>query len=431
MRFDPAHAYSHVPASLWRHLLDSGDRVSYEPELHLWVIAGHDLARTVLADTRRFSSAVALTPTVALNADAAATLDRLDVPSLAVTTDPPRHADVRAPLAAVFATSADRAEQQWGELVRRRADQLADHLAQHLTATPWPDVDLVELVSSRLPLLVMLDVLGIPADDYARIAAWADNFAALLWGRLDDDEQISAANGLLALWDFCRDLVELRADVDLHAQRDGLIADLLRYRNGDDHRLTLPETAAQILTLLLSGWESTAAALAQALEHALSDRGRWARLAVDDHYAVLHTEETLRHSPAVDGVHRVTTTDIDLDGTVIPAGSRCLVLIGSANHDHQIFEQPEAFQPDRARLSQHLSFGTATHSCLGAALARLQITAALSTLARRLPDLMLAPGYTRRYRPSTSLRQHTALPATLGPATCPVAHEALSPARCR
>ncbi|RSM75203.1 hypothetical protein DMB66_00085 [Actinoplanes sp. ATCC 53533] len=423
MRLDPfGQSYSTDPATVWRHLLDSGERVAYDDELDMWLIAGHELARTVLADPRRFSSATTLTPMQDPHADAAAILARLDMPPVTLNADAPTHTRTRAALAAVLATTSLRTEQRWADLVRRHAEHFADHLAHHLAATPWPDVDLVELFASRLPLSVLLDILGIPADDMARIAAWADNFAALFWGRLDDDEQISAANGLLALWDFCRDIVVLRAGTHQDGQPTGLIGDLVRYRNGDDNRLTLPETSALVLTLLIAGWESTAAALTHALEYALSDRIRWARLAADGHYASIHTEETLRHSPAIDAVLRVTTTDVDLDGILIPAGSRCLVLIGAANHDPGVFEQPGTFQPGRARLGQHLSFGAGPHACLGAALARLYLSTALSILARRLPNLTRADGFAHRYRTSASMRQHTSLPATLGPARCPVAH---------
>jgi len=427
MRLDPfGDCYSTNPAAVWRHILDSGERVAYDAELDMWLIAGHELAHTVLTDPRRFSSATTLTPVQVLHADAAPILARLDAPPVTLNADGPTHTRTRAALAAVLATTTSHTEQRWADLVSRRAQQLAEHLAHQLAATPWPDIDLVELFASRLPLSVLLDILGIPADDLVRIAAWADNFAALFWGRLDDDEQVSAANGLLALWDFCRDIVILRADIHPDRQPPGLIGDLLHYRNGNDNRLTLPETSALVLTLLIAGWESTAAALAHALEHALSDRTRWAQLAAE-HYASVHTEETLGHSPAVDAVPRITTTDVDLDGTLIPAGSRCLVLIGAANHDPAVFEQPGTFQPGRARLGQHLSFGAGPHACLGAALARLQLNTALSILARRLPDLTRADGFAHRYRPSATMRQHTALPVTLGPARCPVAHGQLPP----
>jgi cytochrome P450 len=81
------------------------------------------------------------------------------------------------------------------------------------------------------------------------------------------------------------------------------------------------------------------------------------------------------------------------------------------------------FDPGRARVGQHLGFGAGPHYCIGAALARLELTAALRTLARRLPHLRLADGYQRRFKPSAAVRQHVALPATTRLAgRCPVAH---------
>ncbi|MEV6632722.1 cytochrome P450 [Actinoplanes sp. NPDC051470] len=179
--------------------------------------------------------------------------------------------------------------------------------------------------------------------------------------------------------------------------------------------------AALTLIIVGAGWESSAGAIGHALRHALAEPERWERLAHDDQYLDDHVEEALRHSPAIDGWLRLTTTDVTVDGVDIPGGTRCLVLIGTANHDPAVFPEPHVFDPGRAGIGRHLGFGAGPHYCVGAALARLELTTALRSLARGLPDLALGDGFRAGFKPSAALRQYTALPARRRAAgRCPV-----------
>ncbi|MFI7598213.1 cytochrome P450 [Actinoplanes sp. NPDC049681] len=413
MRLDPfSEPYSRDPAATWRRMLATSASVSYDPELGMWLIAGHDNVRDVLSDTIHFSNARTLVPITQVSAPAGAILAALDAPAVAVTADPPQHLRTRAILRALFPTTAVRAQQQWGALIQARVDRLVTDLEQQSTA------DLMHF-AVHLPLYVILDVLGLPLTDAADVRAWTDDFSQLAWGNPTPDAQLAYAQSTVALWRYCADAVTARADSGNYGS--GLIGDLLRYRHNDDAHLTVAEIAALALNIVGAGWETTAGALGHALDHALTEPDRWARLANDEHSLSLHVEETLRHSPAIDGWLRYTTTEVTLDGVTIPAGSRCLVLIGAANHDPAVYDEPYAFDPLRVRAGQHLAFGAGPHYCIGAALARLELTTALRTLARRLPDLTLDGGFQRQFTPSAALRQHTALPVQQRPARCPVA----------
>ncbi|GIM93206.1 cytochrome P450 [Paractinoplanes toevensis] len=406
MRFAPfGTQYTSEPAETWQRILAGGHAVSHDPELGLWLITGHDTVRGVLADTTRFSNAATLAPVMPVSAEAGHVLAAFDAPAVTTTADGPQHARIRAVLRGIFPTTAARAELAWGALVARRADQLAGDIAAAEATDLMP-------AAIRFSLHVITDVLVLPTDQAGDLHAWTDAFARLVWAH-HPETQVDDAHEALALWHLCSDTVTARAQAG-GGYGPGVIGDLLRYRGGDDARLSVPEAAAIVLTIAGAGWETTAGALGHALEHALIEPGRWTRLGYDEHALATHVEETLRHSPAIDGWLRVTTTDVDVDGTLIPAGSRCLLLIGAANHDPAQFAQPRVFNPGRARLGQHLAFGAGAHYCIGAALARLELSTALRTLARRLPALALAGGYRRQYKPSVALRQHTTMPATTG-----------------
>lgn len=415
MRLDPfSDAYSRDPAATWQRLLSSAAPVSYDTDLDMWLIAGHHNVRTVLTDTKRFSNVLTLAPIMGVDAKVGAVLAALDAPPVAITADPPQHLRTRAILRSLFATTPGRAQQQWGPLVQARVDDLVTELTLRSTA------DLTDF-AVQLPLRIILDVLGLPVGDAENVRSWTNDFARLVWGNPGPHEQLAYAHSCVALWRYCADAVTARADSG--AFGDGLIGDLLRYRNGDDSKLTVDEVASLALNVVGAGWETTAGALGHALDHALSEPQRWAWLAGDEHYLNIHVEESLRRSPTIDGWLRQTTTEVTVDNVTIPAASRCLVLIGTANHDPAVYSQPEVFDPYRSAAGQHVAFGAGPHYCVGAALARLELTTALRTLARRLPDLALAPGYRRQFKPSAAMRQHTTLPVTQPlPGRCPVPH---------
>ena len=136
----------------------------------------------------------------------------------------------------------------------------------------------------------------------------------------------------------------------------------------------------------------------------------------DAHYRAPLVEESLRHSPAIDGLLRLTTTKDTIDGVTIPADNRCQVPLGTAGHHTAVFTNPDTFNPRRAGLSEHLGFGHSPHAYPFAVLACLELSTALDALARRLPSPTLTSDHERRLRPSgmpvtTALRYSVAPPA--------------------
>jgi cytochrome P450 len=415
MRLDPFGLdYERDPAVTWRRLLTDGPAVGFDPSLELWVIAGYDNVRDVLGDGRRFGNAMTLTPVTRLSGAAIALQRSVNATPGLMTAEPPEHARLRSVLRSVLPGTTGAVRDQWLPQVLVRAERLVDELSEHAT------VDLVDQFSQRLPLLVMLDVLGLPAEDEVMVGRWLAGAVDLIWGRPTATEQMAGLYGLLELRDYCRALIRVR--LTNTRPSPGVLNDLIALRSGDDTRLTVEHAAAVLLEMLITGATNTAAALGHAIEHALADPRRWSRVASDPHHRATLIEESLRYSPAIDGWLRLTNTDTTIGGISIPSGSRCLVLLGSAGQDRTVYTDPHIFDPMRARLSRHLAFGYGPHQCLGAALARLELSTALEVLARRLPALRLSADYVRRFRPSVAIRAHTAMPTATAGSKCPVAH---------
>ncbi|MEH1102584.1 cytochrome P450 [Micromonospora sp. CPCC 205561] len=413
MRLNPfAGAYLTDPAHVWRRLLDEPGRAHHDPDLGLWLITRYADVRRALSDTEDFCNALTLAPVYDVCPEAMEILARIDAPPTTAAADPPVHPRTRRALRETFANTTDRVERRYGPIVQRRVDELVSRLV----ARPGGPTDLVTAFTTELPLLVLLDILGVPAEDVGRVRAWADGQIALVWGCPDPAEQVRLARGLLEFWGYCQQLV--RARLDGARRGEDYVSQLLAYRDGDDEVLTVAEAASIVFNLLVAGHETTAGLLAHALDRALSSPRRWRELGEDPGLIPAFLTETLRFAPAIDGWLRVTRRPVTLDGVTIPAGARCLLLIGAANRDPAVFERPEQFDPHRRDAEGHLSFGHGAHFCVGAALARLEARMALTRLAQAIPDLRLADGHRRSYKANVAFRAHLGLPVVIG-ATVP------------
>jgi cytochrome P450 len=399
-----AGTYLTDPAATWQHLLDQPEGVQYADDLGLWVITKHALVRQALGDPEAFLNAMTLLPVYEVCPEALPVIMQIDAPPTTAAADAPTHTRTRRALRATFANTAVRVEEQYGPIVRRRVDELAGRLS----GQRGQSVDLVAEITTVLPLLVITDLLGVPDGDVPRIRAWADGQIALVWGCPDPAEQVRLAQGLLDFWRYCQQMVRDRAAGELGGD---YVSQALRYRDGSDEVLTLDEVASLAFNLLVAGHETTSGLLAHALDQALSTPDTWAGFAADPAGVPAFVEEVLRMRPAIDGWLRLTARSVTLDGVEIPAGARCLLLIGAANRDGAAFADPHRFDPQRADGRDHLAFGYGPHFCIGAALARLEARIALTRLAAALPGLRLAPEHTSRYQPNVAFRAHRALTA--------------------
>ena len=151
----------------------------------------------------------------------------------------------------------------------------------------------------------------------------------------------------------------------------------------DDRPLDTAEILSIIQQLLVAGNETTTKALAEMMLLLGRHPEEWERLKADPARVDHVVEEVLRLATPVQGMWRLVTTDTELGGVLLPKGSRILAVYASANRDETLYPDPDAFEPDRANLRDHLAFGKGIHFCLGAPLARLEGAIAARHLAQR------------------------------------------------
>jgi cytochrome P450 len=235
----------------------------------------------------------------------------------------------------------------------------------------------------QLPLTIIADLLGVPAQDRRRFYSWSKRVAAATSGAIFD--LLRAQPALWSSMRYLRGLIALRRA----EPRDDLVTALLLAEEAGD-KLSEDEVIGMIALLLLAGYETTMSLIATGALALIQHPRQRELLQQSPALAEPAIEELLRYtSPAEFATFRIAREDVTLGSVTIPRGNVVLAVLGSANHDETQFPDPEALDIAR-EPNRHLAFGVGAHFCLGAPLARLEGQIALTTLFRRFPDLRLA-----------------------------------------
>lgn len=296
--------------------------------------------------------------------------------------------------------------------LRPRIEQTVAELLEESTVE---DVDLLETLAFRLPITVIGDLLGI---DRAQLASFRQPAQDLTVGveiRLTA-EQREAADAAARFFD------EVFTEI-VASRREAPTGDLLSDLVNDDgpDPLTDRELLDMFSLLLIAGFETTTNVISGGLL-ALHDQPEQLAILRSGAQAEHVYDELLRHQASVQFVNRVALEDVELGGHVIPAGEQVFVMLGAANRDPAVYDDPDRLDFTRER-PRHLTFGGGIHHCVGAALARLELDVLLEQLGARFSAVQV-PGARPRFRDTLTFRAVESLPLQLQSvaeaATCPV-----------
>jgi cytochrome P450 len=388
--FDPQFVLNPYPAL---RELQKDEPVFFAPAINSWIVTRYDTVRSVLQDAKRFSASITSDPLTPLCPQARRMIveSDFDVPALLVNNSTDSH---------------PRCRKFFGEPLKpQRLKQLHSFIEDTTDAliaamvAQGPPSDLATGLTWDLPALTLFRLLGVPDAEVPMVKAYADSRVVLLWGRPSEDDQIRLTRSALDFFHYTKQLVQDR----LRNPREDYPSDLIRARDGDDERATLPEIIGVTFNLLFAGHETTSSAMANTLSAVLGQPGLWTDIAEGRADVPKLVDEGLRYDPPVQAWRRLAVCDVTLEGVDIPAGGQILLHFGAANRDGRVFEHPETFDPGRGN-SLHVSFGVGAHFCLGASLARAEMAIAIERLARRLPGLAILPDNLPSYLPNTSFR---------------------------
>jgi cytochrome P450 len=302
-------------------------------------------------------------------------------PSLLVI-DPPDHTRLRRLVSRSFTPRATAAAEE-------RVQQIADRLLDALEGRDGV-VDLVAAYAAPLPVLVIADLLAVPAERQEDFLRWGAAAAATLDPGLPFRRYVAAERALRAMHAFLREhFARLR-----HDPGEDLVSRLVTLQGED--ALTERELHATVMLLLGAGFETTVNLLGNAVVLLDAHRDQWAALAADPAGWPNAVEEVLRFDSPVQVTGRTARADVELAGRRVPRSGRVTLLLGAANRDPEVFTDPGRFDVTRANAREHLAFSSGVHYCLGAGLARLEAVVGLRSLTARFPALRVAGRPERR-----------------------------------
>lgn len=376
--------------------------VFFCPEINYWVVTTREDVLRLLRDAVSCSADIALAPVTPLAPEALAILKAgMGAEPTQVNCDPPKHDRIRR-VAGRFLNA--RRFLTLEPEIRRLAREAIGALKGRT------EVDLVADLVYEFPARVLFLLMGIPADDAPQIKRWASHRVLITFGDISPEEQRRGAEDMVAYWRYCVAMVNDR----LRCPQNDYASFLIAHRGEVEPELSDNEISSLVFGLLLAGHESTTNLAANALLALLSHRPSWQAICSDTSQIPGAIEEALRFSTSIVYWRRRTRAPTALQGVTIPANANVLLALGAANRDAELFPEPDRFDIRRSNASEHVSFGSGTHSCIGAPLARLELVVLLEEIVRCYPALALVDEQPIDYIRTIAFRGPKRLMARLG-----------------
>jgi cytochrome P450 len=254
-------------------------------------------------------------------------------------------------------------------------------------------------------------LLGFPYQDAELLKEWCGHRVLLSYGRLGVAEQVDAAHAMVAFWRYVEAFVAARERLP----GDDLTTDLLALAHAEPDQLDREDIPTLVFSIALAGHETTTSGIGNALYQLLSHRDQWDRLRREPNRVGTAVEEALRHDSPLIAWRRTARHETKVGDITVPAGARLLLFVASAHRDPARFAEPDRLDIARSNARDHMAFGSLTHYCLGAPLARFEMRVAIEALLREAPDIRLC-GPAPEHVANSSFRCLTSLLAEPRPA---------------
>ncbi|WP_369274598.1 cytochrome P450 [Streptomyces sp. R11] len=257
--------------------------------------------------------------------------------------------------------------------------RVAEGLVDDMVRSGQP-ADLKAGLGFPLPVYVICDILGVPAEDRDRFSHWSDAFLNV--------SRYTGAQTRAAYTEFA-EYMSARIAATRAEPGDDLISMVIGESEGEGQGLSDDELLGTAMGLLVAGHETTANMIGKMVAMLLADRTRWELLLTDPALVRTAVDEALRFDANLGfGIRRYLTEDVEVDGELLPSGTTVVCGMPAANRDERVFADADDMVLSRSP-NPHLTFGAGPHACLGQSLARTELQVTLEVLLRKLPTLQL------------------------------------------
>lgn len=374
--FDPfSNDFFDAPYATYRRLRDE-EPVYYNGNYDFYALTRHADVAAAIKDFDTFSSSRGVDLEMVQSGNPA--------PPLIIMMDPPQHRRMRNLVNKVFTPRA----------IERQRRLVVEQIERFLGAANPVEFDVVQDFSALFPVEVITRMLGVPAELRQRVRLLLDKTLEREYGNVATPEEGVQAG--IETW-----LIYYNIIAERHANpQDDMISDLIAAeveRDGVATKLDDVEIAGFASMLGGAGAETVTKLVGNAVVTFAEHPDQWQMLLDDRSLIPAAVEELLRWEAPAQYLVRYSMKDVELHGTTIPAGNAVLLCLGSANRDERTFTDADVFDITRDRSqAQNLGLGYGVHSCLGAALARMESAVALDRLLDHMPRYVIVQEGLRR-----------------------------------
>lgn len=344
-----------------------------------WLVTRHDAVVELLrspqysVDEGRLTGSISRTGSVGPGAD----IRTFDTPNL-LNTDPPLHTRLRRAVAKAFTP------RRLHRLTARVRLIIEDHIDKVEVGS---DIDIIATLAARIPFEVISEILGLPSTHLEDFRSWTRQILKTLDPFVRAADLALIRESVLNLRSFVSEAIDMKRT----ALADDLTSELIASRNdrGDQIR-TDEELLQQIILLYVAGYETTVGLIGNGLLALMQNRTQLELLRKHRGLVGNAVEEFVRYDSPVQVVRRIAREDVDIEGTKISAGDYLVAVLASANRDASRWgPNADVLDVTRSDAAAHVGFGGGLHSCLGAALARIEGAMTIQALIERFPDMDL------------------------------------------
>jgi cytochrome P450 len=376
--FDPfSEEYYNRPYDIYRRLRDEAP-VYYSEQYDFYALSRHEDVAAAFKDFETYSSSRGVT------LEEIQTGEHSHQQSI-IWMDPPEHRRMRSLVNKVFTPRAITAQEG---VVR-------DRIRYHLSRVDPGSFDVVADFSALFPVEIITIMMGVPEEQRQQVRLWLDEALHREPGQMRMSR--AGAEAMMQTGMLYYNLIQQRRENPGNDMITALINAEIEREGGGTTRLDDVEIAGFATLLGGGGAETVTKLVGSAIVVFSRHPGQWRQLLDDRSKIPAAVEEALRYEGPVQYDCRYTLKPVHLHGTTIPAGKAVMLLNASANRDERAFTDADTFDINRDRTeAQNLGFGYGVHSCLGAALARMETAIALENLLDFMPEFEVDYGGLRR-----------------------------------